>query len=349
MKLFSVAFFALSMTLMCHEAFAAKTQPAKNEPKQEVMQDRLENSLRVDFWYGGWEADYTKSAYELMLSYRDLGKLHLFTGIGDAKQIYYNRSKVYAGGYYFYQDSSYIKAFVAKKTYDYPTDPATLTVNPDSSSYRTEPKLELELSHRFKEDLLGRLSYEVTRPSFFHDPSASVTNQKLGGELNVATPLPGLHAKLYAALLRDPDPSATEIRGRDNPRTALGAATNTAVVYKTSRLYGAAIEYVWDKWEVEVKLLQNRDLDDSYDYSIFNKLIYRVDDDRHLQVDYLHDEFSGQSNFAGQSADVQLFSYYQRYSPKLKFGVGFKRIAVPNRTDDTAFVFVQANTGLLLK
>jgi hypothetical protein len=44
-----------------------------------------------------------------------------------------------------------------------------------------------------------------------------------------------------------------------------------------------------------------------------------------------------------------MYSYYQRYSQRLKFGLGFKRIDVPGRTDDTGFVFMQVNTGALLK
>ena len=284
-----------------------------------------------------------------MFSYRNLGNLHLYAGFGDSKQIYYDRSKVYAGGYYFFQDSSYIKSFVSQKTYDYPVNPVTRTVNPDSSSYHKEPKLEFELYHQFRENLRGRLSYEISRPTFFYDPNASVTNHKLGSELGIDTPIHGLHTKLYAAMLHDPDPNLTEIKGRNNSRTALGTATTTAVVYKNTFLYGGAVEYVRDMWEVEVKLLQNRDLDNSYNYSLLNKLIYRLDDKRYLQFDYLHDVFSNQSNYAGQTADVHLVSYYQQYSQRLKFGFGAKRIAVPGRTDDTAFVFLQANTGLFLK
>lgn len=346
MKKYRFTFFALLIALVCNEAFAAKTQPVK---QQEVKPDRLDQSLRVDFWYGGWEADYTKTAYEMMFSYRDLGNLHLYTGFGDSKQIYYNRSKFYAGGYYFYQDSSYFKTFVSQKTYDYPVNPTTLTVNPDSSSYHKEPKLEFELYHRFAESLRGRLTYELSRPSFFHDPNASVTNHKLGGDINIGTPVPGLRAKLYTVMLHDPDPNLTEIKGRNNSRTALGTATATSVVYKNSYLFGGAAEYVWNQWEFEAKLLQNRDLDNSYNYSVFHKLVYRLDDERQLQFHYLHDVFSRQSNYYGKTANVYLGSYYQQYSPALKIGFGLKRIAVPGRTDDTAFIFLQANTGLTLK
>ena len=341
MKLQTAACFALLFGLSGQDAFAAKNPP--------VVPDRLNESLRVDFWYGGWEADYTKSAYELMFSYRDLGNLHLFAGFGNARQIYYDRSKIYAGGYLFFDSNSYLKTFVTRKTYEYPIDPTTLTVNPDSSSYHKEPKLEFELSHRFDEILLGRVSYEISHPSIFHDPGASVTNHKLGSEIIVSTPLSGLHTKIYAAMLHDPDPNLTEIKGRDNPRTALGTASTTKVIYKNSYLFGGAIEYVRDKWEIEVKLLQNRDLDNSYKYTLLNKFIYRIDDDRQFQIDFLHDEFSSQSNYSGLTANVHLYSYYQRYSPRLKYGLGFKRIDVPGRTDDTGFVFVQVNTGALLK
>lgn len=337
MKNRGFVYLALLAGLACPDVFAANSQP--------LTQEQLDKSLRIDLWYGGWEADYTKTAYEMMFSYRDFGNLHFYTGFGDAKQVYYDRSKVYLGGYYFFQDRSYFKAFVSEKTYDYPVNPATRTVNPDSSSYHTEPKLELELSHRFKENLGGKLSYEISRPTLFHDPDATVTNHKLGAELDIDTAIPELHPKLYAVMLHDPDPNLTEIKGRDNPRTALGTATTTAVVYKTSYLYGGAIEYVRDKWEFEVKLLQNRDLDNSYNYSVLNKFIFRLDDERYLQFNYLHDVFSSQSNYAGQTANVHLISYYQQYSPRLKFGVGVKRIDVPGRTDDTAFIFLQAKTG----
>lgn len=335
------AYLALLAGLVCPDVFAANSQL--------LTQEQLDKSLRVDFWYGGWEADYTKTAYEAMFSYRNLENVHLYAGFGDSKQVYYNRSKVYAGGYYFYRESSYFKTFMSQKTYDYPVDPVTRTINPDSSSYHKEPKLEFELFHRFQENLRARFAYEISRPNFFHDPDTSVTNHKLGAELIVDTSIPGLRTKLYAFMLHDPDPNLTEIKGRNNPRTALGTAATTSVVYKNSYLYGGAIEYVRDTWEAEVRLLQNRDLDNSYNYSVLNKFLYRLDDKRYLLFNYLHDVFSNQSNYAGQTGNVHLASYYQQYSPRMKYGVGVKRIDVPGRTDDTAFIFLQVNTGVMLQ
>lgn len=338
MKNISSFCVALLTGFIGQHVFAADNGP--------LNQELLDRSLRMDFWYGGWEADYTKTAYELMASYRNIDKLHLAAGFGQAKQAYYDRSKAYAGGYYFYQDKSYFRTFVTQKKYDYPVNPATLTVNPDSSSYRNEPKLDMELSHQLKQNLLGRLSYEISRPDFFHDPNTTVTNHKLGAELYYATAIPELRTRLYASVLHDPDPNKTEIKGRDNPLTPLGAATVTTVVYKTTSLFGGAVEYVEGKWEAEAKLLENRDLDNSYNYSLINKFIYRINDDRNLRLDYLHDKFSNQSHFSGRTANVYLVSYYQQYSPVLKYGVGYKHIGLPDRSNDTAFVFLQYKTGV---
>ena len=325
--------------------------PLKNAAAetQALTQQEMDDSVRVDLWYGGWEPDYTKTAYEMMLSYRGIKDMHLFAGYGDAEQVFYDRTKVYAGGYFFYQNYSYFKAFVSQKDYDYPIDPITQSSNPDSSSYDKVPKLDLELSHRFNEDFRSTFTFEIFRPNFFYDPDTTITNYKLSAELYIVTAVPALRTKLYAAMLHDPDPDKTEIKGRDNPLTTLGTASNTNVSFRTSSLFGAAVEYVNDKWELEVKLLENRDLDESYDYSLLNRFIYRLDNKRKLQFDYVYDKFSTRSNLSGQTADVYMASYYQQLSPGIKFGAGIKHIGVPNRNENTAFVYLQFKSGILLQ
>lgn len=333
-------YFVLLLLFGLHcQAVVAATAP--------MTQEQLDNSLRIDFWYGGWEADYTKTAYEMMLSYRNIEDLHLFAGYGDSEQVFYDRSKLYSGVYYFYQEYAFFKVFVTQKDYDYPVDADTLKANPDSSSYDKVPGLEIELSHLFNKDLRGTLSYELFHPNFFHDPDTTITNHKLNAQLDIVTAIPELRTKLYAAILRDPDPDKTEIKGRDNPQTSSGVATTTNVVFKSSSLLGVVVEYVKDKWELEVKFLENRDLDESYDYSLLNKFIYRLDAEKILRLDYVYDKFSDQSSLSGQTADVTMISYYQQYSPKYKFGVGFKHISVPNQDEDAVFISLQIKTGVL--
>jgi hypothetical protein len=320
---------------------AANTQPIPQSNAQ------LDRGLNVDFWYGGWEPDYTKTAYEAMFSYRAIDQFHLVAGFGDSKQVYYDRSKVYAGAYYFYEDYSYFRMFVSERKYKYPIAPGAVAPNPDSSSYERVPKLELEVSQYFNQDLRGALSYELSRPNFFHDKDTSITVQKFGGELAFATPNPKVRAKVFATLLRDPDPNKTEIKGFDNPWTAQGVASATSVVNRTTSLLGGAVQYVEDKWNVEVKYMQNRDLDNSYDYSLLGKFTYRLDDARSVQIDHVHDRFSNQSNLRGKTADVYLASYFQQISPDTKCGFGLKHIGVPNFNQNTGFIYIQYKTGVI--
>lgn len=308
---------------------------------------QLDDSIRINIWYGGWEADYTKTAYEMMFSYRNISDLHLYAGFGDAEQVFYDRSKTYAGAYYFYQDYSYFKLFFSEKNYEYPLDPQTLVANPDSSSYDQVPGVEFEISNLFSNGFRATVGYEVTQPNFFYDPDRSIENIKLYTELSIPTVIPQLRTKLYAALLRDPDPKLTEIKGRDNPHTSGGIAAITTVKYQTSTHKGVAIEYIANIWELEIKYLENRDLDGSYDYSLLNQYIYRLDPKRYLQFDYVYDTYSNESYLAGKTADVIMLSYYQEISAKYKFGIGYKQISVPDSDDSTAFISLQVKTGVL--
>ncbi len=339
-SLLSSCLFVIAV-LNCHLALA------KDNPKSNVNQQQLDKGLTLDFWYGGWEADYTKKAYETMLSYRAIDKFHLMAGFGNSTQVYYDRSKVYAGAYYFYEDYSFFRMFLSERKYTYPTLPGFTSPTPDSNSYEKVPRLELEVSHYFNKDIRGGLAYELSRPNFFHDKGVSTTVQKLGGELAVVTANPKLRVKGYYTLLRDPDPYKTEIKGFDNPWTAQGVAPATSVVNRTTSLLGGALQYVEERWSLEVKYLQNRDLDNSYAFSLLNKFIYRLDETRSVQFDHVHDEYSNQSNLRGQSADVYLASYFQQLSPDVRYGLGVKHIGVPNFNENTGFVYLQYKTGVL--
>lgn len=317
----------LALAMQCQIVHAAENKP---------QDDRLS----IDFWYGGWEPDYTKTAYEAMLTYQAAEKLRLNAGYGDAEQVYYDRTKFFAGGYYFYQDYSYLRAHYNRKKYEYPVVPGTVTPNPDSSSYDTVPRYEFEISHYFNKDLRGGLSYELSRPNFFHDKSTTITVHKLSAEVIMAASSI-LRPKLFASTLRDPDSRKTEIRGRDNAATPLGVSPVTSVTFKTTSLLGAAVEYVENTWEAEIKYLQNRDLDNSYDYSLLSNVSYKIDGNSKLRLDHVYDKFSNESNLSGRTANVYMASYYYQITPSTKFGVGVKHIGVPNRSEDTGFVYLR--------
>lgn len=318
---------------------------AKDTPKQNTAQ--LDKGLTLDAWYGGWEPDYTKTAYEAMLSYRAIDKLHLFTGMGESKQVFYDRSKIYGGAYYFYEDYSFFKMFLSERTYKYPTLPGAVAPNPDANSYEKVPKLELEVSQYIDKNMRTTVSYELSQPNFYHDKGTKFTVHKLGAELAVNTPIPQLRAKVFTSILRDPDPNTTTIIGFANQAIGPTAATATTVNFRNTSLFGGAVQYVAPQWNLETKYMQNRDLDNSYDFSLLNKFSYQLTDESALQLDYVHDVFSNQSNLRGNTANVYMASYYKQHSKDIKYGFGLKHIGVPNNTQDTAFVYLQFRSGVV--
>jgi tetratricopeptide (TPR) repeat protein len=318
---------------------ALKLNPDDREAKEDLESLRLSRGIGVMFMAGGWEPDYTTESYELMLSYKGYENLDLYAGLGYADQVYYERTKYYAKGYYFYKPDAYFKTAVFYKNYDYPV--ATTPV-PDSNSYDKVLTLEFEVSQWLTDDLRGAVIYEYIRPNFFHDPDTSATNHKVTAEAFYKTFYEPLRLKAFFAILRDPDPDRTVIKG--SPSAPAGASTS--VEYQTQTLFGGGAEYVKGKWEAELKYIPNRDLDSSYSWSILAALGYQFTDRVRGRFDYVHDKFSSKSNFSGETADVYLGSVFYQVSQSLDLGAGLKHLSLPTEDDDTAFVTLSYKTGL---
>lgn len=310
--------------------------------------EKLDRGLQLWGWIGGWEADYTREAYEAMASYKGLEPFHFFAGFGHSDQVFYEKDKVYAKGYYFFRERSYAKLALSFKDYDYPDDPDNGRPNPDSTSYDKVPAAELELQHWFTPAVRGTVFTELYRPSFFYDTDKKALNVKAGGDIYYITPLEYLRGKLMIAVLRDPDPDKTEIQGRDNPNTPKGTAPSTDVKYQTSFLAGGAIEFVKDRWEAEIKVLPNRDLDSSYKYSFLTYASYRFTDELTGRLDYVHDKYSSESSFSGETANVYMVSAQYKMNDRIDIGAGFKHIDLPESNENTGFFSIRIKTGLLL-
>ncbi len=330
------------VVLVCLCASEAAASSAQLSPEE-----ALDKGLSITALFGGWEPDYTKKSREIMMSYKAVPSLHLYAGGGYADQIYYTRTDVYAKGYYFYENKSYLKLYTEYKRYAYPTDPTLLRPNPDSNSYEDVPDVAIEISHWFSDRFRGSASVEYFRPTFFYDTASHADNVKTGVEAYYITPIDGLFAKVMYALLRDPDPDSTEIKGRNNPHTAAGTATETSVVYRITYLLGGAIEMVKGKWQGEIMYLPNRDLDNSYDYSILANVSYRFTSKIMVRADYVHDKYSDHSNYAGKTAHVYLFSSFYDVTPAARIGAGVKYIELPTEVGWTGFVMLSYKTGVV--
>ncbi|MBI5039412.1 MAG: hypothetical protein HZC13_06625 [Nitrospirae bacterium] len=303
--------------------------------------------LQIKGWIGGWEPDYTRKGYETMFFYDGLNRLDLYAGYSYSDQVYYNRKKIYASGYYFYRPDSYLKLYLAQKDYDYPVDPSVQKPNPDSNSYDKVPAAELEVSHWFVKSLRGTLAYEYFKPSFFYDKDTTAENQKISAEVYYLLPVDFLKAKVIYANLRDPDPNTTEIKGRDNLKTSSGTATTTDIRYQTSSLLGGAVEFERDQWSAELKYLPNRDLDNSYKYSFLTGVGYELNPRLSTRLDYVYDKYSAISNFAGETAKVYRMSALYELNERVDLGVGYKHIHIPRGNENTGFLSLSYKTGLV--
>lgn len=326
---------------------ALELNPGDIEAAEDLATVKRAAGLSVMVSTGGWEPDYTTDSIEAVVSYGGFKNLTLNAGYGYADQIYYERTKLFASGYYFYNPNSYFKVYAARKDYDYPS--GATQPQPDTNAYDIVPTFEAEVSHWVNPSLRATVAYEYFRPSFFHDPDSTVNNHKVSGELYYLTSVEGLRLKAIAAFLRDPDPDKSQVKRADDPSTPLvnEFVATTAITYQTQGLFGGAVEYSKDRWSAEVKYLPNRDLDSSYSWSVLAGFAYDITDRVTGRLDYVHDKYSNQSNFAGQTADVYMASAYYALSPSVDLGAGVKRIELPNQDKNAWFITFKYRTGLV--
>lgn len=325
---------------------ALKLDPKDREAADDLASLERSRGLTLRAAIGGVEPDYTTDSYEASLSYGGVDKLELNAGYGYSDNVFYTRDKFFGSAYYFYRPDSYFKVYLAHKNYDYPVDPLVQAPNPDSNSYDTVPVFEAEISHWITKSFRGSFAYEYFRPTFFYDQDSTASNHKFTTEAYYITPNPAIRLKAMFAILRDPDSQSTEIKGRDNVNTTLGEAASTEVHYKTTSLLGAGVEYSKDKWNAELKYLPNRDLDDSYDYSILTGVAYDFTDRFTGRFDYVYDKYSTESNYSGETANVYLVSGSYSLTPSMDIGAGFKHLKLPASDDNAAFLTLSYRTGI---
>lgn len=322
---------------------ALKLNPDDREAREDLEDLKLRKGLVLNLMAGGWEPDNTTEKYEGMLEYGGVDKMNLNGGYSYSKNPYYSRHKAYANGYYFYEGNSYAKLGVAYKDYNYPTGP---TLQPDSNAYDKVPSFEVEVSHWITPVLRGTLAYEFFRPNFLYDKDSHANNHKLSAEAYYLTPVDGLRLKLMYAVLRDPDPDKTTIKGRglNLPLGTVAAATN--IEYQTQSLIGGGVEYSRKRYSAELKYLPNRDLDSSYSWSVLAGFGYDFSEKVTGRLDYVHDKYSSKSFNAGKTANVYLASVFYRLDNRTDLGFGAKHIDQPAGSDETVFLTVSYKTGI---
>lgn len=325
---------------------AIELAPKDEEAKDDLNNLKLKRGLQLKAFFGGWEPDYTRLAFEGALFYGGFDRFDLNAGYSYADQTYYTRHKVFANGYYYYNPTSYLKLNLAYKDYNYPVDPSVQKPNPDSNSYDTVPVVELEISHWFIRFLRGTFAYEYFRPNFFYDKDSHADNHKISTELYYITPFEPLRLKAMYAILIDPNPHKTTIKDRSLNMPVGTTAQTTNVRYQTQSLFGGGVELSIKKVSAELKYIPNRDLDSSYDYSILAELGYEFTEKISARLDYVYDKYSPESNYAGKTANVYMVSGLYKLHPRIDLGAGYKYLNLPTDNQHTGFLSLIFKTGL---
>ncbi len=334
-------------------AEAAYEQALADDPQSGEIRSDLEGlrrrrglGLRADL--GGTEPGTSRQAFEGVVRYGGLDHVELQAGYSYTDQVFYTSNRGFVTAYRFYgEGDSYVKGDATLRKYDYPTNGAPAP-NPDSNAYEWVPRGEVELSHRFIPMVRTGLQYQLFPANFFHDTSSWTVNHKLSAEVEIQ-PVAQLRVGARAAALRDPDPNKTEILGRPPPGSAPGTpgASATNVVYRTTSLVGGWAAVDVDRVGVKLEYLPNRDLDNSYDWSLLTTLDLRLLGWLDVRLQEVHDAYASVSNFPGKTAEIVMGTAGIAVGESLRFRGGFRYVDAPTRTGGTVIVGLELRTGIL--
>ncbi len=304
----------------------------------------LPYTLRADL--GGTEPGTSRQAFEAVIARRGSSPYEVQVGYSYTDQVYYQSNRGFLTLYRFFNDGqSYVKGDATLRRYDYPVDATVQKPNPDSNAYEWVPRGELEVSHWFVRQVRAGVQYQLFPASFFYDNASWTVNQKFAGEVEVR-PVQIVSVGARAALLRDPDPNKTEILGRPIPGGGGALAAQTSVVYRTTSLVGGWGAIDLPAVGAKVEYLPNRDLDNSYDWSLLSTLELRPVRWVEIRLQEVHDTYSSFSNFPGKTADIYMGAAVFRATEVLRLRAGYRYVDAPNRTGGTIIAGVEWRTGL---
>lgn len=300
--------------------------PFQRNARGELQDLEYQRGLSLFGAYGGWETDSTTRGWESDLSYRGLDHLDTYAGASYADKFFYTRRSYFGKAYLFFSSTGYVKFNFEQDNYNYPV---AITPVPDSNAYQHVPTAGIEISGELRRNLRASVSYEFFHPNFFFDPAMHANNHKIGGELLYNTGWKPLQLRLQSAVLRDPDPNQTFVdkaNGIVRP------------VYGMQYLVGGGADLSFRRYEAQLLVLPNRDLDRSTDYSFLGGLTVPLNRNVKLRAGYIFDHYSNQSVFTGKTAQVYNVGASWKLAKWLELSAGEKVVRRPIRNDQAVYV-----------
>ena len=276
--------------------------------------------------YGGWETDSTTKGWQAELSYGGFNRLDPYVGASYADKFFYTRRSYYGKAYAFFSPTGYVELSFEQKNYNYPQ--ATNPI-PDANAYQSVPTMGIEIGGELRRNLRGNVSYEFFRPNFFFDPNEHASNHKLAAEVTYKTAWKPLELRLQTAVLRDPDPNRTLVDKTNHL---------VAPVYGMQYLVGGGANLSLRRFDAELLVLPNRDLDRSTNYSFLGALTVPLRPDLKFRSGYIYDHYSSESVFSGKIAQVYNVGFSWKMARWLEIFAGEKVVRRPVRNDQAVYV-----------
>lgn len=262
--------------------------PDDGEAQSSLGAIGLQRSLHLIGSTGGWEVDYARNVQEFgaFVGWGDAADV--YGGVAQTDRVFYRRTNAWADAYLFPDYRTSLRVGARYKRYEYPV---TINPHPDATAYDHAVHVQVEGGYAYGADNSLSLEFEYFRPDFFWNKSLFANNFKVGASMRntIAGPVYG---RLFAAVLRDPDPQTVVSDPVSGAVTSFG--------YETVGLLGAGLGYDDGSLSGEVRYVPDRDLDRSLQWSVFARIAYRFG--RYgIQADLLYDRYpaSGSRGFTG--------------------------------------------------
>ncbi len=300
--------------------------PFPQDAQRELDDLAYQRGLSLFNSFGGWETDSTTKGWQTEGFYGGIDHVDPYAGASYSDKYFYTRRSYYGKAYAFFSPAFYTKFSFEQDTYNYPV---AITPVPDANAYRHVPTAGVELSGKLTSRVQGTISYEFFRPNFFFDQNEHVNNHKVSGDIDYQTAWKPLSLQLKAATLRDPDPDRTVVD-----------KTNHIVIpaYGKQFLAGGGGTFTFPRFEANVLILPNRDLDRSTSYSLLSACAVILHKDLKLRAGHVYDSYSNQSVFSGRIAQVYNAGLSWRPSRWSEISFGGKVVRRPVRNDQAIYV-----------
>lgn len=336
---------------------ATQLDAGDREARDDLAALERSRGLTVMAWLGGTEPGTSRQAVDGQLRYAGFDRLELQAGAGWSDNIFYESAKGYATAYFFYAPGSYLKGDLSLRRYVYSgADRPT----PDSNAYDLVPRVEVEASHHFGATVRAGLAYQLFTPNFFYDQQTWIVNHKATAEVEVELGQ-GFSVSGVAAVLFDPNPSLTAIKGRPLPGAPAGTACApgvaspdcaavTVVVTRRELLVGGGVAWRGELLTARVRVLPNRDLDSSYAWSVLSALELRPLERLSFDLQWILDRYSSVSGptFAGKGGDILWARARYQLTPALALGGGLKYVVNPSPASTSPSAGSRSDAALLL-